>query len=111
MSDMPLHIDVWSVKDLLDAGEDFLFLDCRGQNEHERCRIAGTKLLPVGELPNRVGELEACRDKRIVVHCHRGARSLKAALWLREQGFSQAQSMQGGIDAWSLLVDTSIPRY
>jgi rhodanese-related sulfurtransferase len=111
MTDLPLHIDVRSVQELLESGEDFLLLDCREADEHARCRIAGAVLLPMGEVERRVAELEPFRQRRIVVHCHHGGRSLKVALWLRGQGFAQTQNMQGGIDAWSLLVDTSLPRY
>jgi len=46
-----------------------------------------------------------------VLYCHHGVRSLKAALWLREQGIEQAQSLQGGIDRWSLEIDPAVPRY
>jgi rhodanese-related sulfurtransferase len=63
------------------------------------------------ELPARLAEIEAWRDRPVVVHCHHGVRSLRVAHWLRERGFSGARSMRGGIDAWSLEVDASIPRY
>ena len=111
MSDVPLHIDVRSVHELLESGEEILLLDCREADEHARCRIAGAKLLPMGELQSRIAELEPFRQRRIIVHCHRGGRSLKVTQWLRAQGFAQTQNMQGGIDAWALLVDTSLPRY
>jgi rhodanese-related sulfurtransferase len=59
----------------------------------------------------RLAELEAWRDKPIVVHCHHGVRSLRVAKFLREKGFAHAQSMKGGIDAWSVEVDPAVPRY
>ena len=111
MTDLPLHIDVNSVKDLLDSGEDFLLLDCREPQEHALVRIDGAKLIPMQEIASRLAELEPHRKGRIVVHCHHGGRSLKVTTWLRGQGFTQVQNMSGGIDAWSLLVDTSLPRY
>ena len=111
MTDLPLHIDAGSVKDLLDCGEDFLLLDCREPQEHALVRIREAKLIPMQDLASRLVELEPHRQKRIVVHCHHGGRSLKVATWLRGQGFTQAQNMTGGIDAWALLVDTSLPRY
>ncbi len=111
MSELPLHIDVHSVKDLIDSGEDFLLLDCREPQEHALVRINGSKLLPMQEIASRLAELEPHRGKRIVVHCHHGGRSLKVTTWLRAQGFAQVQNMSGGIDAWALLVDTSLPRY
>jgi rhodanese-related sulfurtransferase len=88
-----------------------LLLDCRTPEEHATAKIAGSLLLPMQELAERVGELAAWRDRPIIVHCHHGMRSLRVAKWLREQGFSFAQSMQGGIDAWSTDVDPAVPRY
>ena len=88
-----------------------LLLDCRTPEEHATAKIAGSQLLPMQELPERVAEIAAWRDKPIIVHCHHGMRSLRVAKWLREQGFMLAQSMQGGIDAWSTDVDPTVPRY
>ena len=88
-----------------------LLLDCRTPEEHATAKIAGAMLLPMQEITERVAEIEAWRDKPIIVHCHHGMRSLRVAKWLREQGFTLAQSMQGGIDAWSTDVDPAVPRY
>jgi rhodanese-related sulfurtransferase len=88
-----------------------LFLDCRTPEEYATAKIAGAMLLPMQEITERVAEIEAWRDKPIIVHCHHGMRSLRVAKWLREQGFTLAQSMQGGIDAWSTDVDPAVPRY
>lgn len=111
MTDFPLHVDVHSVKDLLDSGEDILLLDCREPHEHALVRIDGAKLIPMQEIAGRLAELEPHRNRRIVVHCHHGGRSLKVTTWLRSQGFAKTQNMLGGIDSWALLVDTSLPRY
>ena len=88
-----------------------LLLDCRTPEEHATARIEGARLLPMQELAARVAELEAWRGKPIIVHCHHGVRSLRVTHWLREQGFTLAQSMRGGIDAWSTDVDPTVPRY
>ena len=88
-----------------------LLLDCRTPEEHSICRINDALLIPMQELPERLAEIEAWRDKPIIVHCHHGIRSLRVAHWLREKGFTLAQSMKGGIDAWSTDVDPSVPRY
>ena len=88
-----------------------LLLDCRTPEEHATAKIEGAMLLPMQELPERVSEIAAWKDRPIIVHCHHGMRSLRVAKWLREQGFTLAQSMQGGIDAWSTDVDPAVPRY
>ncbi|SFH83864.1 rhodanese-like domain-containing protein [Planctomicrobium piriforme] len=110
-SQFPLEIDIAGVSKLLAHGEDFLFLDCREQSEYETARIDGTTLLPMSEIQERVDELHPAKDQRVVIHCHHGGRSLRVARWLRGQGFEKAQSMAGGIDAWSEQVDPSVPRY
>jgi rhodanese-related sulfurtransferase len=107
---LPIEIDCPAVRALQTAGGDFLLLDCREPDEFAAARIDGATLLPLGQLPERVGELEPYRAGRIVVHCHHGGRSLKAARWLREQGFA-AQSMSGGIDAWAQQIDPAVKRY
>ena len=109
---LPLDIDVRSVKQLLDAGEnDFLLLDCREPSEHATAHIAAAKLIPMKTIPAQLAMLEPHRQGRIVVHCHHGGRSARVVHWLRQQGFAGAQNMTGGIDAWSLEVDSSVPRY
>ena len=96
---------------LQQSGEAFAFIDCREADEYELCRIAGAALLPMSELRDRLSELETHRAQRIVIHCHHGGRSLRVAGFLRQQGFPQAQSMAGGIDAWSERIDPTVPRY
>lgn len=107
----PLELDCKAVKAKLDAGEKFLFLDCREQSEYDTARIPGTVLISMRELPDRVGELEAHRESAIIVHCHHGGRSMRVTNWLRQQGFAQATNLAGGIDEWSQTIDPSIPRY
>ncbi len=108
---VPIEIDVSSVNGLVLSGEDFLFLDVREPDEYSVASIGGTTLIPLAELGTRLSQLEPYRDKRIVVHCHHGMRSHRAAVGLREHGFSKAQSMAGGIDQWSLLINPQVPRY
>jgi rhodanese-related sulfurtransferase len=94
-----------------DASSRPLLLDCRTAEEQAIARIEGSVLIPMQELAERLSELEPWRDKPIIVHCHHGVRSLRVTHFLRDKGFSQAQSMKGGIDAWSVEVDPSVPRY
>ena len=111
MQDLPLETDCRSTKAQLDAGADFLFVDCREPDEHATARIQGATLLPMSEISARIGELERRRNRPIVVHCHHGGRSLQVTRWLREQNFPHVQSMAGGIDQWSTEIDSAVPRY
>lgn len=108
---LPLEIACVEVKRLLDGGDDVLLLDCREQDEYELARIAAATLLPMSQLGQRMGELSRHQSRRIVVHCHHGGRSLRVAQWLRSQGFSQAQSMSGGIDQWAIEIEPGMARY
>jgi rhodanese-related sulfurtransferase len=106
-----LEIDVHAVQALRSAGEQFLLLDCREPDEHAIAMIPGATLIPMQEIPERLAEIEAHRDGRIVVHCHHGGRSMRVTRFLRERGFPTAQNMAGGIEAWSLEIDPATPRY
>lgn len=111
MSQLPVEIDVLTVQKMREAGDDFLLLDVRNPDEFATAKIEGSMLIPMNEVPDRLEELESRKDKRIVVHCHHGGRSLKVTTYLRGQGFTQVQNMTGGIDAWSQQVDQEVPRY
>lgn len=107
----PLEIDVQSVKSMLDRGTDFLLVDCREPDEYQHCRIQGSVLIPMNDTPLRLGEIERHSGKPIIVHCHHGKRSLQVVSFLRKNGLANAQSMAGGIDAWSCEIDPTVPRY
>lgn len=111
MAEPQLEITCREVQLALEAGDEFLFIDCREQDEHATARIEGARLLPMSQIEGRLSELHEHRESRVVVHCHHGGRSLRVANWLRGQGFEQAQSMAGGIDQWSQEIDPSVPRY
>ncbi len=111
MTDLPIEIDVKSVKSMLDSGDNFLLLDCRQPQEHQTAKIDGAMLIPMGEIPDRLSEIESFKTTKIVVHCHLGGRSLRVTEWLRSNGFEQTQNMTGGITAWSQDVDPSVPQY
>ncbi len=110
-SSVPLEVDCRAVKSRLDSESPFVFLDCREADEFATVRIPGTTLVPMSELAARVAELEPHKDADVVVHCHHGGRSLRVAMWLRQQGFPKAQSMAGGIDQWAVEIDPALPRY
>ncbi|MGH9480683.1 MAG: ThiF family adenylyltransferase, partial [Terriglobales bacterium] len=84
-------------------------LDVRESHEFQIARIPGSTLIPLGELPKRLGELD--RRRPIVAHCRSGVRSLKAAKLLRDAGFTDIANLKGGILAWSDQVDPSVPKY
>ena len=111
MAELPVEIDVTSVKQMRDRGEEFLLLDVRNTDEYATAKIQGATLIPMGELQSRLDELEPHKQSRIVVHCHHGGRSLRVTHFLKQQGFAQVQNMSGGIDAWSQQIDSSVPRY
>jgi len=92
-------------------GEDFLLLDVREPEEHRKARIEGARLVPLGQLAERIEELATWRDGRVVVHCKSGVRSARAGALLRERGFARVENLTGGIEAWSLTVDPAVPRY
>lgn len=111
MSSNPLEIDCRSVKTKLDNGEDILFVDCREKAEHDTVHIKEAILIPMSEMQGRIAELEAYKNRPIIIHCHHGGRSLRVTQWLIQQGFTDTRSMAGGIDEWATAIDTSLPRY
>lgn len=94
-------------------GARLFLIDCRTEKEHAIARIEGAVLVPVGELGSRAAGLadEIGEDQEVVVFCHHGVRSLRAAALLRAAGVERAMSMAGGIDAWSKRVDAGVAVY
>ena len=88
-------IEPQQVKHMLEHGDRFLLLDVREPHEYLICNIPGAKLIPLGELPKRVNELDTAQE--IVVHCKSGMRSAKACDFLRQSGFRKVRNMTGGI--------------
>jgi hypothetical protein len=97
------------------AKADVLVLDVRTLPEWEICRIDGARLLPLQEIERRVDELKADLDddlsRRIVVNCHHGRRSLTATYMLRAAGFTNVNSLAGGIHLWANDIDRAMPTY
>ncbi len=96
------------LKRRLDAGEEIFVLDVREPHEYQICNINGY-LLPLGDLPKRVNELDSSRE--IVAHCRSGVRSAKAVDFLRQAGFKKVKNLTGGILAWADKVDPKMPKY
>ena len=95
--------------DLLAGGKAKL-IDVREPWEMATARIEGSLAMPMGDVPARAHQ-ELDPDERYLVVCHHGVRSMNVAFWLRGEGFEQAQSVRGGIDAWSAEVDAGVARY
>ncbi len=102
-------ISVQELQQLLVRVPTLLLLDVRGPEEWLFCRIAGAHHLPMSEVEQRVGELDPAQPT--FVYCHPGVRSYKVAEFLIGKGFDQVTSLTGGIDAWSVSVDSTVPRY
>lgn len=106
------EVTIHDVKAMLDKGEPFVLLDVREKDEYAHCRIEGAHLVPMSELGGRIDEVRRMADgKTVITQCHHGGRSFNAAVALRKAGIEGVKSMAGGIDAWSLQIDTKVPRY
>jgi rhodanese-related sulfurtransferase len=89
--------------------DELILLDVREPWEYATAKIESSVLMPMGEIPARLQELDP--DAHIVTICHAGVRSMNVAVWLRNQGLERVQSLRGGIDAWSQEIDPRVPRY
>ena len=102
-------IDAIELKQKIDRGDKFLLLDVREPHEYQIARIPGSTLIPLGDLPKRLNELD--KNSEIVCQCKSGGRSQKAVDFLKQSGFQNVRNMTGGITAWSDKVDPSVPKY
>jgi adenylyltransferase/sulfurtransferase len=103
------EITAHELRDEWRRNPDLLVIDVRDPHEYAIVHMDGARFIPLSELPDRLGELDGHRE--IVTHCHHGARSLKALEILKAAGFAKVRSLRGGIDAWAVNVDPSLPRY
>src|SRR6201984_1020197 len=101
------EMQVEELKKRLDRGDDLYILDVREPHEYQICNLGG-HLIPLGDLPNRVHELDSSRE--IVAHCPSGLRSAKAAEFLRHAGFKKVHNLAGGILAWADRIDPQMPK-
>ena len=104
------QITVQELKRKQDAQENFFLLDVREPHEVPIASL-GAKLIPVGSLESRIGEIAVAKDFEIVVHCRTGARSQKAALILKNHGFTNVENLAGGVLEWADKIDPSMPKY
>ncbi len=104
-----LEINIDQFKEIRDNGNNVVVLDVREYHEYDICNIEGSVLIPLGEITDRIDELN--EDDEIIVHCHHGARSMKATQFLKDKGFKNVKNLAGGIDAWAEKYDPDMPRY
>ncbi len=105
----PDDLTVEQIKEMIDNGKDFVFVDVRNPDERQICQIEGTVFVPLSDIAQRFIELP--KDKPIVLHCHHGGRSARALQFLRGQGYKDLKNCAGGIDVWAERIDTDMPRY
>ncbi len=104
------EITATELKQKLDNGEDVQLIDVRQPDENAFARIEGARLIPLGEILTRMGEIDPTRET--VIHCKAGGRSAKAIEALKRSGFKgKLENLKGGITAWSNEVDSSVPKY
>jgi molybdopterin/thiamine biosynthesis adenylyltransferase/rhodanese-related sulfurtransferase/molybdopterin converting factor small subunit len=96
-------------REMLDKGSSLVLIDVREPHEWDIAHIEGARLIPLGQLPERLGELDGHAE--IVTQCHHGARSMKALALLKGAGFNRVRSLAGGIDAWADRIEVGMPRY
>jgi rhodanese-related sulfurtransferase len=106
---MSFTITPRELKDRLDKGETIFLLDVREPWEYSMAKLEKSVLIPLGTLPQSLEKLD--RSAEIVAYCHHGMRSADAVGFLHQQGFQSVKNLVGGIDAWSIQVDSSVPRY
>ncbi|MDI1248873.1 MAG: rhodanese-like domain-containing protein [Lacunisphaera sp.] len=105
--DFPLETDVTTAARLLQDGA--LLLDVREPDEVATCAVAGSRPIPMRQIPENTAGLPL--DRQILVLCHHGGRSQRVTQFLRANGFANATNVAGGIDAWAAEIDPSLARY
>lgn len=103
------ELSVEQLRDRLARGEKLFLLDVRQPEEYQICCLPGSILIPLRDLPMRCHELDPKQE--IIVYCHHGIRSAKAAQFLRQMGFETVRNLRGGIDEWSRKIDPKVPTY
>ncbi|HBS29391.1 MAG TPA: hypothetical protein DEB06_08070 [Phycisphaerales bacterium] len=113
VNDPEWEIAPWTTQRLLrDEPGKWALIDCRRAEELALARVDGAPMFTLADMPAQFPEIQKfAGERRVVVMCHSGRRSLKAAMLLREAGFDGALSMCGGIQRWSEEVDPRVPQY
>jgi len=103
------QVSATELKNRIQNEQNLFLLDVREPNEFQYASIENSVLIPLNQIPQRLGELDL--QQEIVVICHHGMRSQQAASYLVNSGFQNVSNLTGGIDAWSCSCDSSVPRY
>ena len=104
------QLDPAAARDLLErSGDTGVLLDVREPWEYTQVHVEGSLHIPMGQIPERLGELNSAHT--YVVMCHHGGRSQQVAAYLDSRGFPQVSNLAGGIDAWAATLDPRLPRY
>ena len=106
---MGFTITVKELKEKLDRGDEIVLLDVREPWEYNIAKIQGAQLIPLGTFGAEYKKLDP--NSEIIIHCHKGMRSMDATQFLLQQGFKNVKNLTGGISAWSMQIDPSIPQY
>jgi rhodanese-related sulfurtransferase len=109
-ADVP-EISVEEAQALLRGDQPPRLIDVRESDEWALARIPGAELLPLSQWPAIASEKLPDKSEPLLLQCHHGGRSAKATAWLLGQGYTNVTNLAGGIDAWSVVVDASVPRY
>jgi len=104
------QLTVQELKRKLDAGAPIFLLDVREPYEYQISQMGGV-LIPMGEVEDRMIELDSHKNEEVVVHCRSGQRSQKIAVMLKRAGFKNVANLAGGINAWATEIDTKLPTY
>ena len=105
------EVSVGELKQLLASEKPPRLIDVREPEEWEACRISGAELIPLSQWPQLATEKLADKDEPLLMQCHHGGRSARATGYLLGQGYTNVRNVAGGIDAWSIEIDPSVPRY
>lgn len=108
---MRLGISVQAAKLLMDSGAPLRLIDVREADEFALCRLPGAELVSLSAFAEQYSQRLPNPEERILLYCHHGMRSMRAAEYLSQRGYSNVSSLNGGIEAWALEIDPSTPRY
>ena len=109
MKESPLEISVTEAYQQLCSDQPPILIDVRETDEHAIGHVAQARLIPLADIPNQLSNIP--QNRPVLIMCHHGGRSMRATQFLRSKGYVLACNIKGGIDAWSVHVDTEIPRY